>query len=94
MIATRTTVVRGQQVLYVGPGLPEGLADVVAEGIVRRRLVVLTGACPCGATYALPPRRVRRAAARTGQLLHGAVLHEDHCAAICAELDAHLAATA
>lgn len=94
MITTTTAVIKGQRVLYVGAQTPEGLAAVVVEGIARRRLVVLTGACPCGACYSLPPRKVRRAAVRRGELLTGSVMHEVDCPAICAELDVHLAGTA
>lgn len=89
-----TAVIKGQRVLYVGEALPEGVSAVVAEGLVRRRLAALTGTCPCGAAYSLPPRAVRRAAARRGEALTGAVLHEDDCAAIAAELDAYLAGAA
>lgn len=42
------------------PDIPDGAPDPVREGIARRRLVMTTGACPCGAVMTGPNRAQRR----------------------------------
>jgi hypothetical protein len=68
-------------VLYVGPELSEDDAPEVLEGIARRRLVAMTGRCPCGATMPavddLEP----------GTLTIVRVEHEDGCPAIDTEVE-------
>lgn len=36
--------------IYVGVDLPDDAPAELKEGIARRRITVLTGCCPCGAT--------------------------------------------
>jgi len=78
-------------VLYIDLDVPEDAPPVVREGAVRRRLVTLTGVCPCGARFSMPSRAERRAAARSGAVLTARVEHEDECPAIAPELDSWLA---
>ena len=82
--------VDGQAVLYVGPGVPEDAPSLIAEGIVRRRLLVTTGACPCGAVFIPPNRAARRAAHHSGAVLHCTVRHDHDCPAASDELAAYL----
>lgn len=78
--------VDGERTAFVLPTIPDGASDVVREGLARRRLVAITGACPCGARLLIPNRRQRRAAAREGRVLPVAVEHEHDCPAIADEL--------
>jgi hypothetical protein len=43
-----------RRLVLVGPDITEDQSPDVREGIVRRRLVVTTGVCPCGARFELP----------------------------------------
>jgi hypothetical protein len=43
----------GRRITFVLPVVPEDAPYRVREGIARRRLTALTGACPCGATMTL-----------------------------------------
>lgn len=81
-------IVDGERVAYVGPQLHETYPPLVLEGLVRRRLVATTGACPCGAHLAMPNRAARRAAARAGRVvMEVRVEHEDDCPAVDPRVD-------
>lgn len=82
------TRVDGQRVAVILPVVEEDAAPIVREGIARRRLVALSGKCPCGARLALPGRRALRAARRAGIVLRVAIEHEPDCPAL------HVAAAA
>jgi hypothetical protein len=62
----------------------------VREGLVRRRLVITTGRCPCGATWTPPNRAARRAAKRTGAVFTASIEHETDCPAASPGVDAHV----
>lgn len=66
------------RVAMVLPTIPEDAAPLVREGLGRRRLVMTTGVCPCGARLQLPDPRLA---------------HEDDCPAIDATLTAALEAS-
>lgn len=66
--------VDGRTVLIAVPVISEDDPPRVREGIARRRLVTLTGECPCGGTLML--------VATTGRIAHTAVEHESDCPAI------------
>lgn len=66
-------------VLAVLPVIPEDAPYRVREGIARRRLVAVTGQCPCGA-------RLDHAAVRNGRLNVAEVEHEGRCPAVTAGL--------
>jgi hypothetical protein len=71
--------------LFVLPVVSEADSPRTREGIARRRLGALSGACPCGARLVLPNRAQRRAVTRRGdraRIAHVAVEHEDDCPAI------------
>ena len=70
------------EVAVVAASISECLAPHVCEGLVRRRLVLTGSRCPCGATAQLPNRASRRAAQRTGRVVHATVTHESNCPAI------------
>lgn len=86
--AVLVTVAGGQALLYVGPELAESHAPELREGLVRRRLVATTGACPCGARLVVPNRAERRAALRAAAVLHVHVAHVDDCPALDPRLEA------
>jgi hypothetical protein len=71
----------GENVALVLPVVDESWPPEVCEGVARRRLVTLTGRCPCGATFTPPSRQQRRWAKRKGQALHVAIWHERDCPA-------------
>lgn len=73
--------VGGEKFAFVLPIVREDLPAAVREGLARRRITVLEGTCPCGATFRPPNRAERRRAARTGQLLRASVAHENGCPA-------------
>lgn len=72
----------GNRTAYVLPVVPEDASADVREGIARRRVVALTGACPCGARAIWPSRRERRAAQRAGRVARVLVEHEPECPAL------------
>jgi hypothetical protein len=77
--------VDGRGALFVLPVVSEADLARAREGIVRRRLVALSGTCPCGARLGMPNRAQRRAAACRGdraRIAYVAVEHEDDCPAI------------
>ena len=80
----------GDTVLFVLPSIPDDAPDEIREGIARRRVVSVTGQCPCGARLVLPNRAARRAAKRSGCVLHFAVEHEDDCPAVDSTLLARI----
>lgn len=68
--------------LHLGPTLSEDAPHVVREGIARRRLVVTTGQCPCGARMPRPSRAQRRQMCRQGGVWEATVSHEIDCPAV------------
>lgn len=82
-----TAEVDGAPAALVLPTIPDAAPAAVREGIARRRLTAVTGRCPCGATFRPPNRAERRAAARTGRVLHVRVEHEDDCPAITESIE-------
>ena len=77
----------GTTAAMVLPVIPEDAPHEVREGVARRRLVMETGECPCGAELAGPNRRQRRQMARDrargqGALWQVTVRHEDDCPAL------------
>jgi hypothetical protein len=68
------TEIDGQPVLVVRPTICEADPPRVREGIARRRLVELTGVCPCGARLTL----VRT----TAQFAYTEVRHASNCPAL------------
>lgn len=75
------------RVVMVMPVPPDDAPLDVREGIARRRLVMLTGQCPCGARRTLPNRAQRRALRRSGApVWHLDVRHADDCPATDAAL--------
>lgn len=81
------TIVDGERTALVAASIPDNAPAAVREGLARRRLTVTTGSCPCGAVLRLPPRRERRAAARSGRALHVRIEHEDDCPAVTANIE-------
>lgn len=79
-------VINGEKVAYVLTDPPEDAPPDVREGVARRNLTALGGACPCGAVLRLPNRAERRRAARSGQTVHVEVEHENDCPAVDANL--------
>lgn len=73
--------VGGLRTLFVVPIIPDDAPDHIREGIARRRLVTLTGICPCGARRPKLSRQQRRAIER-GRF-HGSLnfVHENDCSA-------------
>lgn len=73
-------------VAAVLPVAPDNAPPVVREGVVRRRLVIIRGECPCGARRALPNREQRRQMARDRRVATTAwqltVPHESDCPAV------------
>lgn len=82
--------VNGERVGFLLPDVPDDAPEQVQEGLVRRRLTALDGQCPCGARMVLPPRAERRRAARTGQVVHVEIVHEQDCEAVDSNLTAAL----
>lgn len=75
------------------PVVPEDAPPAVRDGIARRRLVVLDGACPCGARRSLPNREQRRRmrldrARAAAALWELTVLHAEDCPATDEALEA------
>ena len=60
----------GRGVVVVAPDIPDSAPAVVREGLVRRRLVAVTGRCPCGATLTVP--ELRPGTVTTVEVLHEA----------------------
>lgn len=81
------------RVALVLPVVPEDAPPEVREGIARRRIVMTTGRCPCGARRTLPNRAQRRAMRRdkrTGPAVrHVDVEHEPECPATSEALARH-----
>lgn len=77
----------GVRTAIVVPAIPDDAPPEVREGIARRRILYVTGECPCGARLRLD-RATRRAAARSrkagrpGMVTHQRVEHEDGCPAV------------
>ena len=69
-------------VLLVVPVVDEADSPRAREGIARRRLVALTGACPCGAMAIMPNRAQRRAGRRAGDPSVVMVDHKSGCPAV------------
>jgi len=67
--------------LIVSAEVPDGASARVKEGMTRRRLVAVTGRCPCGAVLEVPSRL------EPGVLTLVPVEHEPTCPAV----DVHLA---
>jgi hypothetical protein len=72
----------GERYAGLVPPLPDDAPPQVLEGLVRHRIVLTGGVCPCGAVLVLPNRQQRRAAQRRGEVLHVRIEHEDGCPAI------------
>ncbi|MGP3977873.1 hypothetical protein ACTWQF_28425 [Streptomyces sp. 8N114] len=73
----------GQRALIVQPSIPDGASDALKNGLAIRRAANVTGHCPgCGARVQMPNRQQRRAAARTGKIIHLAMEHEHGCGAL------------
>jgi len=64
-----------QRVAYLLPVIPEHAPYRIREGIARRRVSALTGACPCGAAFDLGD-------VRAGAVEHVGIQHEDGCPAV------------
>lgn len=75
MSATARRFKRRRPALYLGPQIPDDASPLLKERIARRRLVAVTGRCPCGATLELP------ADLRPGFRVVR-VEHEDGCPAV------------
>lgn len=73
--------VEGIPTTFVVPIVPESAPPALREGLVRRRLAVVEGACPCGARRPRLSRQVRRAAARGAGLAAAwlTVVHASDC---------------
>jgi hypothetical protein len=56
--------------------IPDGASQRDKEGAVRRRLVALTGKCPCGAVLRIPDEM------EAGTVTVVAIEHEDDCPAV------------
>jgi len=69
------------KIAVIMPAMPEQLASpTLAEAWTKRLQANLDGRCPeCGATVTLPNRHERRRAAKTGELLHATMEHENWC---------------
>jgi hypothetical protein len=65
----------------VTPEISESASPIVREGLARRRLVAVTGHCPCGATFTAPDSLI------PGTVTVVPVEHEADCPAISPELD-------
>lgn len=85
-----TGEVDGQRAAFLVPTIPDQAPELVREGIARRRLVVLTGTCPCGAVHQLPNRAERRRAQRAGRIIAASVEHDPRCPAIDPATEAHV----
>lgn len=88
--ATFPVDVDGHRALVLAAVVPEDAPPVVREGLARRRLVSLTGSCPCGAVRELN-RAARRAARRGAGVAVIPVEHENGCPAISPEVRRWLA---
>lgn len=71
----------GKKALYVLPVASEDMPPEIREGIVRRRLAVLHGRCPCGGRKDLD-RAARRALARKDNVTVWGFQHADGCPAV------------
>jgi hypothetical protein len=65
----------GPVILLIPPAPPDDLPEHLKEGVTRRRLVAITGLCPCGAGFVQPRR------ADMGEVTHVPVEHEHGCEA-------------
>ena len=74
-------IVDGARAAFVLPVVPEDAPADVREGYARRRLVMLTGRCPCGAQRGMPNRAERRRAAAAHCPARSVTRHEDGCPA-------------
>lgn len=74
--------VDGDRTLFMLPAIADDAPPLVREGLARRRLVMLTGQCPCGANLVMPNRAQRRAAQRRREPVRVAVAHERDCPAV------------
>ena len=45
---------KSKKVVYLGPEIDDSWPERLKEGMARRRLVVVSGSCPCGAQMVLP----------------------------------------
>jgi hypothetical protein len=83
--------IEGHRTLIVTPTIPDNAPAEVREGLVRRRIALTTGTCPCGGTRARLPRAARRAAKRGGgNIVRLEVAHAPGCPATSEAVDAHL----
>lgn len=87
----------GQTAAIVLPTIEEDAPHAVREGIARRRLVMTTGACPCGARMTGPNRAQRRQIARdrrehTAGVWRVEIRHENDCPAVDGNLAAAIEA--
>ena len=73
----------GLRAAYLLPIVPDDAPEQIREGLVRRRLAVLTDACPCGGKSSPQNRAARRRLAKTrrGQVAYLAFEHEPTCPA-------------
>lgn len=76
--------------VVVALDIPDGAPVAVREGMVRRRLTMTEGRCPCGAVLRRPNRAARRRL--RGQVLVVDVAHEPDCPATSENLRSALAA--
>jgi hypothetical protein len=65
-----------QRVAFVLPAIPDDPPYRIREGIARRRISVLTGSCPCGATVDVAN------GLEPGQVTGIEIEHENRCPAI------------
>ncbi len=68
------------QTLFVLPAIPEDAPHAIREGVARRRIVAVTGECPCGATADYGHRR-------PGEVGIAEVWHQRSCPADTDRLD-------
>jgi hypothetical protein len=81
------TTFAGLRAAMVMPTIPDDAPTAVREGLARRRIVMTTGTCPCGARLTQPNRAQRRAMQRKAdQVWQVDVDHETGCPAIDAVL--------
>lgn len=71
----------GRRVAILDAEPPDDAPPEVREGFARRALVNGGGRCPCGATWVMPSRAARRAAAGRHQPARVLIRHEPDCPA-------------
>jgi hypothetical protein len=69
------------RVAFVMPTIDEDWPTELKDAMAIRRQATIDGECQCGATFRLPSRAQRRAAAKDGAMLHISIAHTDPCPA-------------